>query len=172
MAEISAANLKTYLSGGAGNTDPAASIGGARSTTAWAGGTLNDLFRQITGAEAAAGVTLYRCIFIRNEDVNANGWQSVVAWISSNTDNATTAITIGLDLAGKNAAADTIAGETTAPDPAVTFSAAANKGAGLAVGTLAQNDYYGIWIKLVVTAATESDASDDSELSFEGDTVP
>ena len=164
---VSAANLKWYHSGGSSNSDPNASLGGAISSHE-VGTSLNGLFDDVSSAEASAGDTEYRCIYFKNTD--AGTLSNAVAWIDANTPGDD-GLTIGLDLAGKTATADTIADESTAPDPAVTFSAAASKGAGLSLGNLAQNDYYAIWIKRVVPSSCASYASDTFTLKVEGDTA-
>jgi len=167
MAAVDPANIKWYLSGGASNDSAAASLGGARSTSTKV--TEDALFDDVSGAEATAGHTDYRCIYVVNED--ADTLSDCFVWISSNTASEDTAITIGLDLAGKNGTADTIATETTAPDPAVTFSAAASKGAGLDVGDLEQNDYYAIWIKRVVGSSAAAVTGDTFTIKIEGDSA-
>lgn len=168
---INAANLKWYLSGGASNTDPDQSLGGARSTSTVVPTSLNGLFNLVTGDEAAAGKTVYRCVFFRNEDSDADGFIAGVLWLVDNTDASDTTYEIGLDPAGKNAAAATIANEATAP-AGVSFSAPASKGAGLSLpSTFAQNDYIGVWIKQIINAGAASAASDSATLRMEGDTI-
>jgi hypothetical protein len=167
---IDSGNLKFYLSGGAGNTDPNASLGGARSTTAIVTSTLANLFDNINSTESTAGDTEYRCLFFRNEDSNANGLVDPVIWISSNTPSADTTIEIGLDTNGKNSAALTIVNESTAP-AGVTFSVPTTKGTGLALPSdpYMQNDYVGIWVKRIVTAGAFAASNDPATLRIEGD---
>ena len=165
MAAVDPANLNWYLSGGAENSSAAASLGGVISSTEV---TADALFDDVTGDQASSGHTDYRCIYIKNED--ADTLSTSVLWIQSNTASADTAITIGLDLAGVSATADTIADENTAPDPAVTFVTAVDKANGLAVGNLAQNAYYGIWIKRTVSASAAAYANDGFTLRVKGDT--
>lgn len=166
MAAVDPANLNWYLSGGVGNSSAAASLGGVKSTTEV---TADALFDDVTGDQASSGHTDYRCIYIMNED--ADTLSTSVLWIQSNTASADTAITIGLDLAGVSATADTIADENTAPDPAVTFSTAVDKANGLAVGNLVQNAYYAIWIKRVVSASAAAVTGDTFTLKIEGDSA-
>jgi hypothetical protein len=168
---VSSANLKFYLSGGSGNTNPNACLGDARSTTPVAG-TINNLFDDVTGSESTAGSTEYRCLYFRNEDADANGLINPIAWISSNTPSATTTMAIGLDPAGKNGTATTIVNELAAP-AGVTFTSPSTKGTGLALpsGPYTQNDYVAIWFKRVVDALTSSATTDPSTLRVEGDTV-
>lgn len=171
MATIDPANLKYYLSGGATNTDPNASLGGGRSTTAVATG-LNNLFDDVTGDEAVSGIVEYRCVYFRNDDPNTNGLMSPLLWVASNTPSATTTLDIGLDPAGKNAEATTTPNETTAP-AGVTFSAPSSKATGISLPNepYAQNDYIAVWIRRTVSAGTSSTASDVATLRVEGDTI-
>jgi hypothetical protein len=167
---ITPANLKYYLSGGAGNSNPNASLGGAISTTEVGTG-LNNLFDDVTGDEASAGDTEFRCIYFKNTDADADGLISAKLWIDTQTSGGDS-IEIGLDLAGKNGTADTVADENTAPDPAVTFGAHATKVTGLSLATpLVQNDYQALWIKRIVPSSCASTASDTSSITVEGDTV-
>jgi hypothetical protein len=168
---VSASNLKFYLSGGAANTDPNASLGGARSTTA-VPVSINNLFDDVTGAESTAGSTEYRCVYFRQEDADAEGLIAPIVWLVSNTPSLTTSISIGLDPAGKNGTAVTIANELAAP-VGVTFTAPSTKSTGLALaGTpYVQNDYAAIWLKRVVDAGTSSATTDPATIRVEGDTI-
>jgi hypothetical protein len=166
---ISNANLKWYLSGGGANSDPNASIGGARSSTLAS----TDLFDTVTGDESAAGDTEYRLVYFRNEDSDSDGLITPVVWILSNTPSADTTIAIGLAAAGKNATETAVANENTAPGGGVSFSSPASKAAGLALTSApyAQNDYIGVWVRRTVTAGAASAASDPCTLRVEGDTI-
>src|SRR5574343_316967 len=90
MAAIVAGDILTKYSttaGAAGNSNtstPSASLGKYISTSTWAGGSVNDLFDNITGAENAASTVDYRCIFVHNNNA-ANPYENVVAWISAET---------------------------------------------------------------------------------------
>jgi hypothetical protein len=172
MALISNSNLKWYLTGGAGNSSPAASLGGAVSSTE-VGSSINNLFDDVTGDEASAGDTEYRCIAFKNTDANANGLLSAKLWIDTQTTSADTSIAIGLDLAGKTSTPDDVADESTAPDPVVTFTTPTSKATGIALPSpMAQNDYIGVWIKRIVTNGAAATASDSCSLSVEGDSIP
>ena len=169
---IATTDLIWRLSGGASNTDPAAALGGAMST---AGGgvitktkTFNSIFDDVTGAEAAAGDIEYRCIYIHNEHATLT-LSSAKVWIEANTTN--TEIDIGLDLAGKDGTADTIADESTAPDPAVTFAHNCTAYAsGLSLGNLAAGEGYAIWIRRTITAGMTADDDENFTLKIQGDT--
>jgi len=168
---VSAASLKYYLSGGSGNTNPNASLGGARSTTEVAG-TINNLFDDVSGSESTAGSTEYRCLYFRNEDADADGLISPILWFTSNTPSATTAMSMGIDPAGKNGTATTISTEVEVPS-GVSFSAPSTKATGLALpsGPYDQNDYVAIWLRRVVDSGTSSATNDPATLRVEGDTI-
>jgi hypothetical protein len=169
---IADTDIKYIVSGGAGNTDPNASLGGARST---AGGgvittdVLNNVWDHVSGDDSAAGDTEYRCIYIDNQ----NGTLSLtnpVCWIETNTANANTDITIGLGTSAVDGTEQTVANENTAPS-GVTFVAAANKAGGLSLTTLASNQHRAIWIKRVVTAGASASNNDAYTLKTEGETA-
>ena len=168
---VSSANLKFYLSGGSGNTNPNASLGGARSTTLVAT-SLNNLFDDVTGSESTAGTSEFRCLYFRNEDADADGLILPTVWFTSNTPSAGTVMSMGLDPAGKNGTATTIANELAVP-AGVTFSTPSTKGAGLLLpsGPYMQNDYVAIWLRRVVSPGTSSASTDPSTIRVEGDTV-
>lgn len=166
---VSGANLKWYLSGGTGNSDPAAALGGARST---ATEVPTGLFDTVTGAESAAGDIEYRCIYWRNEDSDADGVIDPKVFIQSNTPSADTTIAIGVDPAGKNASATTIANESAAP-AGVTFSSPTDYAGGIALpsGPYVQNDFIAIWVRRTVDAGAASAASDAATIRVQGDTI-
>lgn len=164
---IESADIVTYLSGGASNSDPNASIGGAKSSTAWTGGTLHDLFGKISGDDNAAETVDYRGIYLQNNHGSLT-WESVVAWISEQTAGGAD-LAIGLADEGVDGTMEALADENTAP-AGVSFSAAASKGAGLVIGDLEAGEYIGIWLRRTATNSAAKDA-DSATLSFSGDTA-
>lgn len=172
MAAIVTGNLKYYLSGGAANADPNASIGGARSATLVGAG-LDNLFDDETAAEAAAGDTNYRCIYFRNEDANVSGLLApLAAWISAAP--AVTGFAIAICTAKGDAAA--IADEFTAPAGGTlvggAFSSPLTKGAGIVCpAPLLQNEYLAVWVRRTVLAGAVSNANDGGTIDIEGDTA-
>lgn len=169
--------LAQRLSGGAGNTSPAASLGGAKSTQAAAiidDNVPGELWRDITPAEAAAGLVIYRCWYIENSgDQPAT---SVVLWVDDegsgvagvNIDVALSVAAIGADTAV------TIANESTAPaggEVPAGFARPATKGAGIAVGTIPAGSKKAVWERLTVTAGAAA-GTDVPSVTVEGDTAP
>lgn len=167
-----AATLEMRLSGGTGNTDPNAALGGARST---AGGgivptslTADSLFDDVTGAEEQAGDIEYRCVYVRNSgDVSA---LNTVVWLSANTADADTTIDIGLGSSAVDATEQTVANENTAPT-SVTFSAPTTEGAGLSIGTLAASSHKAVWLRRTITA-TAGASNDTFTFAAAFDTAP
>jgi hypothetical protein len=174
MAVISAANLKYYLSGGVGNADPNASLGGVRSTTLIGAG-LDNLFADVDAAQAVAGSVKYRCIYFRNEDANVSGLLAPLkAWISQQTTATGDDIAIGVCTAKGDAA--TVANEDTSPVVGTlvggAFSAPLSKAAGITCAApLMQNEYLAVWIQRTVNALAASDPNDQCSVMLEGDTV-
>lgn len=175
---IVTADIQYRLSGGAGNTNPNASLGGVISATAVNLATpLNNLFDDITGDENAASDVEYRCVYVRNNHATLT-WQNVVAWLSADVAGGA-ALAIGLDNAGNGdgsatGVAATVATEGTAPGtgtPGVTaFSAPTTKAAGLAIGNLAPGQARAIWFRRSA-ANTAAINNDGGTLRCEGDTA-
>lgn len=171
MAVI-ASDLKCYLSGGASNADPDAALGGVISSVEVDfAPTANNLFDDVSDVEAAAGDTEYRCFYVKN--TNATDTLNTAAiYIQSNTPSADDTVEIGLDPAGigdgsATGVATTAANESTAP-AGVTFSAAANSGAALAIGTLDAGEAQAVWVRRTVTAGAGGLASNPFTLRVTG----
>jgi hypothetical protein len=151
---ISATDILLRLSGGASNSDVNLSIGGAMSTTTViTDNTLHNLFDKVTGAESTAGATEYRCFYVLNNHGSLT-YQTAKIYIDSEDTHTGEDVEIGLDLAGVNGTADTIADAYTDPSPAVTFSDASGVGNALTIGNIPFGQYQAIWVKRVTTAAT------------------
>jgi len=161
-----AASLAFRLSGGAGNSNPLLSTGGVMSSTAAAA---NALFDTVSAAEALAGDTEYRAIFLLN-----NGDKDLVGvklWIS---DQATSGVlALALDGAGKNADAEVEVDESTAPT-GETFSSPTDVGSAITVPDLAVGDRHAVWVRRVIGAATGGVAlaSNTAELRVDYEYIP
>lgn len=162
---ITSAEIQYRLSGGASNSTPITSLGGVKSSTA-AGSTL---FDDVTGAQAAAGLVEFRCVYIHNADATLT-LTAPVAWVNSDTPSASTLIEIGLGTSLVNATEQTVANETT-PPTSVTFAPCANKAAGVALGDIPSGQSRALWIRRTVTAGAASTSSDPFTLRVEGETV-
>lgn len=153
---------------------PATSLGDQVSTTVVTPASLQNLFDNVSGAEAAAGTVDYRCVFVLNNHGSLT-LESAVAYINSQTAGGGT-VEMGLDptaISAKGAAtaqAVTIASETAAP-AGVTFSTPTT-GSPLAIGSLAPGQVKGIWLKRTVTAGAAATNPDGALIEVRGDTLP
>lgn len=180
MTAITAAELiwrYSVVTGAAGNSvagTAAGSLGKYISTTAWAGGSANDLFDDVSGAENAASTVDYRCVFIYNSNA-ANALQNGVYYISAETAGGAS-IAIATDniapsaLANASAQAAQIASETTAPTGVSAFSSPTTIATGLAFGaSIPVGNVKGLWVRR--TAANSAALSTDGvTLAVTGDT--
>lgn len=154
---------------------PATSLGDQVATTAITTAQLQNLFDNVSGAEAAAGRIEYRCLFVLNDHATLT-LESPVVFINSQTSGGGT-IEVGLDttaISAKgsgSAQAVTVANETTAPS-GVTFSSPTT-GSPLSLGgDLAPGQVKGIWLRRTVLAGAAATNPDGVILDVRGDTLP
>lgn len=166
---VEAADIQIRLSGGAGNTDPNASLGGAMSSTELVDNSLHNLFDSVSGPEHTAGDNEYRAVYIRNNHGSLTA-QSVVVWISTDSTSSESELDIALQDEAVNTNMETVANENTAPS-GESFSHPSSRGAGIALGNLAPGDRRGIWIKRMITAGSTAQANDTAVLSIGWDTL-
>lgn len=168
---IVAGDLKYYLSGGSGNTDPNASLGGAISTTEVSGTSLNNIFDNVSGSESEAGDTEYRCIYLKNTHGSLT-LQTARTYFSDVTtdENANIAIAMGLGSSGDNGTEQTIANENTAPT-SVTFSTPTDYAGGLSLGNLVNGHFYPVWLRRITTAGAVATNGVDATIAFKGETA-
>lgn len=104
---ISTTDLKEYGSANANSDGGALDTGKVIDTTGKINGT-TDLFPLVTGDQAAAGITIYRKVFRRNENATLT-WYDVKTWISQQVIiNAADRLYIGI---GIDNAADNDSGQ-------------------------------------------------------------
>lgn len=166
----------TTTSGAAGDSTAKGAngtyLGKYATTSAWAGGSLNDLFDDITGAQNAASQVDYAGLAVLNSNAN-NTYQNAVIYISAETAGGAS-IALGVDttasLIKSSASAQllTIANNLTAP-AGVAFSSPTTVGTGLALGNIATNFVKGIWIRRTA-ANTAALSADGFTLAVAGDT--
>jgi|SRR5215212_2767218 len=167
---IADTDILIRLSGGAGNTDPNLSLGGIISTTALVDNTLHNLFDRVSGAESTAGDTEYRGFYVLNNHGTLT-LQGAKIWIDSETSHVGENVQIGLATQGVNVTMSTIADESTAPSPAVTFAEAATEGAALTLGDIAAGQRFGIWLKRITGAGTLAKSNYTVVIKVKGDTA-
>lgn len=166
---IISSDIKIRLSGGGANSDPNASLGGAKSSTEVTDASLHNLFDVVGSAESSAGDTEYRCIYIHNGHGTLT-LQNAKVWIQTNSSSTDTSIEIALAGEGLNGTAETVANESTAPT-GETFSAPSSEGAGLSLGNIPAAQHYAIWVKRIVNAAAAAFNTDTAVLRVKGDTA-
>lgn len=164
----------SVITGSAGDSTagtPAGSLGKYVSTTAITDATLNNVFDDVSGAEAAAGSTEYRCIFILNNHATLTFYSATIAVQSETAGGGD--ITIALDdiaasaKGSASAQAAQIASETTTPSGVGAFGAGP-----LTIGDLAPGQVKGVWVRRIVAASTAALALDGVILRVTGDTLP
>ena len=152
-----AATLVFRLTGGAANSDPDASLGGAMSSTALSATPMNNLFDNVSPAEALAGDTNYRAIDVFNSgDATA---ESVELYMSAETSSEDSQLDFGDGgVHDGSDQGDTIADESTAPD-GISFAhyTSASK---LSVANIPAGEACRIWVRRVVGAEAENTAND------------
>jgi hypothetical protein len=131
--------------------------------------TLNSEFDDISGDEAFAGDTEYRCFAFQNghPTLTAVGGK---LYVLQDSTSANTAMSIGLDPSGKNGTATTIATEGDAP-AGVTFTAPTSKATGLSIPDLLPGDWINVWVKRVVTAGMAAIDDDNWVLELDIDSA-
>ena len=171
MAQITAAEIVwrfTTTVGAAGdttvNTTVGTFLGKYAATSAWAGGVLNDLFSDISGAENTAGQIDFASLAILNNNT-LNIAENGVVYISAETAGGAS-LAVGVDptaTSAKGSAAAqllTIASKTTAP-AGVTFSSPTTVATGLALSNIPVANVKGIWVRRTAanTAAMSADGA-------------
>lgn len=169
MAAIIASEIVwrfTTTAGAAGdstaNTTVGTFLGKYAATSAWAGGALNDLFADISGAENAASTVDYAGLAILNNN-SANVAENGVIYISAETAGGAS-IAVGVDTTATSAKGSasaqllTIANKNTAP-AGVTFSSPTTIGTGLALSNIPTSNVKGVWVRRTAanTAALSAD---------------
>jgi hypothetical protein len=166
---ILSTDIKYYHSGGVGNSDPNASLGGARSNTELTDDNLHNLFDLVPAQEALDGKINYRCIYGRQEHATLTLYGAKV-FISQDSTGTGDEIDIGLATQGKNGTASTIADEDTAPSPTVTFSHPTSYATGLALGDFAPDDFFGIFERRTVSAGAAATTPSEFKITIQGET--
>lgn len=167
---IVASDIKYRLSGGAANSDPNASLGGAKSSVEVVDNTDNNLFDDVTGAEHTAGDVEYRCIYVHNAHGSLS-LTSALVWIASDTSGADSDISIAVGTAAVNGTEQTVANESTAPSGVTWSDAAVSRATGLALGDIPAGQHKAVWIRRTITAGSTAQAADTCSVQAGGDTL-
>ncbi len=162
---IESTDIVFRLSGGASNSDPLLSLGGAKSSVAAAAA----IFDGVDGAESAAGDVEFRCIYVRNSHGSLT-LTNAVAWVQSDTPQVLTVIALGLGSSAMDGVEQTTANEGAVPS-SVTFLPAVNKAGGISLGNIPPGQTRAIWLRRTVSAAAPVTASDPYTIRVEGETA-
>jgi hypothetical protein len=136
------------LSGGAANSDPAASIGGARSTIAAPAG----LFDDVAFAQGVAGAVDYRLVYVTNDSASN---ATAVAHVSTQLE-AGRQIAVGAATEAAGATVTPIANDAT-PPAGVTFTAPTTTGTAISLGTINAGQSKGLWLRRTISPGTAPD---------------
>jgi hypothetical protein len=162
-------DIQFRLSGGVTNTDPADALGDAMSTDD-SGAIINtvpgNLFADVNAAEASAGSTKHRCFYVYNAH-ETETWGNVGIWISGLTDAFDTEFDIGVDPAGVNGGATTIADEDDEPT-GVSFFQPTEFLDSIGIGDIPPGEAQAIWVRRIVQPDATSITVDVGTISFSG----
>ncbi|KPJ92063.1 MAG: hypothetical protein AMS18_08170 [Gemmatimonas sp. SG8_17] len=161
----------------AAQTDPDASLGGYRSSSVITSAADNNVFDDVSGGEASAGDTEYRAIAFHNNH-GTLALSSGKVWISADTGNAEDDVSFGVETPSPNETSgsiQTIADESTAPS-GISWSDATSKATGLSFpgsgSDVAAGDWFGIWLRRIISAGAAASAGESCTLRIEGDSEP
>lgn len=140
-----ASDLKLYLSGGIGNTDPNLSLGGIMSNTE-VGTSLHQLFDIVLPQEALDGDIECRCVWGKNTHVSETLYAAKL-YIDLETTSTDTIVAHAYDSVGTQ----TIVNEKTMP-VGLTFTSSYSYATGIALGDMPPGVAKMIWFKWIVTA--------------------
>ena len=179
MAIVQGDLLYKYTGAGshdAAQTDPDASLGDYRASSLITSGNDNNVFDDVSGAEASAGDTNYRAIAFHNNH-GSLPLTSCVVWIEVDTGNGEDDISFEVEAPSASettGAIEDIGTETTEP-AANTWSDATTKGTGkdcpLASNEVGSGEWFGIWLRRVISASASAAAAETVTMRVEGDTA-
>lgn len=160
-----AATLEYRYTGGAANSDPDASLGGAMSSETLSATALNNLFDNVSPAEASAGDTEYRAIDVYNSgDAEA---QSVDIYMSSETSSTDSELGFYNDGATHDGTdqGDAIADEST--EPAGASWAHYTSASKLSLPNIPAGEATRLWIRRVISASAGNTNNDSGTIAVD-----
>ncbi|MCK9325574.1 MAG: hypothetical protein M0P69_08740 [Bacteroidales bacterium] len=186
---IVAADIKKYLTGassdGGTQSDPDASLGGFRSSTVITDDSDNNIFDDVSGAEASAGDTEYRCICLKNEHDTLELQNAKVYMADSDIGSGNTlSFAVEVPAAGSetNGSAQTaVANEATAPtvnsgnvsdwSTVTTFAGGVALNINAHDANLGVDEIVYVWIKRVIGPGAAAASGVNFTIRIEGDTA-
>jgi len=167
---IASSELLFCLSGGVANSDPNASIGGIKSATTITDGVLNNLWDDVSAAEASAGDVEYRGILLMNTNTTLT-LSNARVWISATTSAPGDEWAITTDSFNTNTANSMSSCTDENSAPAGADGTWAAYGTTLTLGEIGPTKSWGIWIRRSVSAAATSYASNSASITWDGETA-
>lgn len=186
---IESAELKYYLTGtatsdGQAASTPAASLGGFRSSSEITSDTDNNLFDDVSGAEAAAGRVEYRCVCIKNTDVALDLTDAVI-YLSDDDIGGSNTVAFAIEVPTTSeltGSCQTIANETTVPATINSgnvsdWSTVTSYGTGLGLDINAHDADLGseelvfVWIRRTIAVGATAASAIKLGIKIEGDTA-
>jgi hypothetical protein len=167
---IASSELLFCLSGGAANSTPANSIGGLKSNTTITDGTLNNLWDDVSAAEASAGDIEYRGIFLMNTNTTLT-LSNARVWISATTSAPGDEWAITTDSANTNTANSMSSATDESTTASGQLGAWVTYGTTISLGAIGPTKSWGLWIRRSVSAAATSYASNSASITWDGETA-
>ncbi len=163
------------VSHNAAQSDRDATLGYYRSSNTITSGSDNNLFDDVSGAEAGAGDTEYRAMgFLNNHGSLA--LTACKVWIQVDTGNGEDDVSFDVESPSSEITGyiQTIANESTAPGGA-SWSDATSKATGelcpLTSNEVGAGEWFGIWLRRVISASASATAAESCTIRVEGDTA-
>ena len=184
-------SLTGASSDGGSQTDPNAALGAYRSSTTITDNTDNNLFDDVSGAEASAGDTEYRCIAIQNKHASLE-LQNAKIYMQDSDIGGTNVLSFAVETPATanltNGNAQTVADESTAPTVNTTdhngtgsgisnWSTGTTYTGGVAVNIGAHDANLGVdeiifvWIKREIASSATAASAVNFTIRLEGDTA-
>jgi len=156
-------NVQIRLSGGANNTNPFASLGGAKSANQMRDDMLDALFDPISVTQRDTGHTDYYCIYVHNNSStsqmsNTKIWFTVVSSF----------ITMGLGTAPINGVEQSINPDTS-PPAGITFSQPISELNSLSIGIIPAQQHKSVWFRRIIPIGVFPTADILTRFKVEGD---
>jgi len=185
-------SLTGAASDGGAQSDPNSSLGGYRSSTVITTNVDNNLFDDVSGAEAASGDTEYRCIAFQNKHASLELTNARV-YLAESDIGSGNAISFAVEVPATANLTDgdaqgPVANESTAPTVNTTdhngtgsgisdWSTASDYAGGVPVSQGAHDANLGVdevifvWIKRVIGASAPAESGVNFTIRLEGDTA-
>ena len=160
-------DIKYRLSGGAGNSNVNASLGGIKSSTEITDNTLHNAFDIVSGQDAQDGDTEYRCFYVHNAHGSLTLYSAKV-FISQASTGTGDELDIGVGSSAVNDTEQTVADENTAPTT-VTFSRPTTYATGLALGDIPAGQHKAFWERRTVNTGAAAATPSEVRVKAQGE---